>query len=47
MEEAQRLYLAELEELNEMRKKIHRPCKEVLECRQTAKRLRRLFEAQM
>ncbi len=47
VEEAQKLYLAELEELNEMRKKIHRPCKEVLECRQTAKRLRRLFEAQM
>ncbi len=46
VEEAQRLYLAEMEELNEMRKKIHRPCREVLECRQTARRLRRLFEAQ-
>ncbi len=44
VQEAQRLYMEELEELNEMRKKIHQPCKEVLECRQTARRLRRLFE---
>ena len=44
VQEAQRLYLEELEELNEMRKKIHQPCREVLECRQTARRIRRLFE---
>ncbi len=46
VQEAQRLYLEEMEELNEMRKKIHQPCKEVLECRQTARRLRRLFESE-
>lgn len=46
VQEAQRLYLEELEELNVMRKKIHQPCREVLECRQTARRLRRLFEAE-
>ncbi len=45
VQEAQKLYLEEMEELNEMRKKIHQPCKEVLECRQTARRLRRLFES--
>lgn len=45
VQEAQALYREELEEFNEMRKKIHRPCREVLECRQTAKRVRRLFEA--
>ncbi len=45
VQEAQRLYLEEMEELNEMRKKIHQPCREVLECRQTARRMRRLFEA--
>ena len=43
VQEAQRLYLEELEELNQMRKRIHRPCKEVLECRQTSRRIRRLF----
>ncbi len=43
VQEAQRLYLEELEELNRMRKKIHQPCKEVLECRQVARRVRRLF----
>lgn len=44
VQEAQRLYLEELEELNRMRKKIHQPCKEVLECRQASRRIRRLFE---
>lgn len=44
VEEAQRLYFKELEELDEMRKKIHQPCREVLECRETARRLRRLFD---
>ena len=43
VEEAQRLYLAESEELNGMRKRIHQPCKEVLECRQVSRRIRRLF----
>lgn len=43
VEEAQRLYLEESEELNRMRKKIHQPCKEVLECRQVSRRIRRLF----
>lgn len=43
VEEAQRLYLEEVEELDEMRKKIHRPCREVLECRLVAKRLSQLF----
>ncbi len=45
VEEAQALYLEALEELNEMRKKIHSPCKEVLECRLTSKRIRRLLES--
>lgn len=44
VQEAQALYLKELEELDEMRKVIHQPCKEVLECRLVAKRLRKLFE---
>ena len=43
VQEAQRLYLKELEELNQMRKQIHQPCKEVLECRQVSRRIRRLF----
>lgn len=43
VEEAQRLYMEESEELNRMRKKIHQPCKEVLECRQVSRRIRRLF----
>ena len=43
VEEAPRLYLEESEELNRMRKKIHQPCKEVLECRQVSRRIRRLF----
>lgn len=44
VQEAQRLYLRELDELDRMRRKIHQPCKEVLECRETARRVRRLFE---
>ena len=43
VQEAQRLYLEELEELNRMRKRIHQPCREVLECRQVSRRIRRLF----
>lgn len=42
--EAQRLLLEEMDEFDEMRKKIHQPCKEVLECRLTAKRVRSLYE---
>ncbi|MCC8140720.1 MAG: biotin-dependent carboxyltransferase family protein [Lachnospiraceae bacterium] len=44
VEEAQKLYMDELRELDEMRKVIHKPCKEVLECRLPAKRLAKLFE---
>ena len=43
VEEAQKLYLDEIEELNDMRKVIHQPCREVLECRLVAKRLRQLY----
>ena len=43
VEEAQHLYQEEEKELAAMRMQIHKPCKEVLECRQVAKRLRRLF----
>jgi allophanate hydrolase subunit 2 len=41
--EAQELYLREIKELERMRKEIHTPCKEVLDCRQVAKRLERLY----
>lgn len=44
VEEAQELYLEEVQELDGMRRIIHQPCKEVLECRLVAKRLRKLFE---
>ena len=44
MEEAQKLYLEEVSELDAMRKTIHQPCKEVLDCRLVAKRLTKLFE---
>lgn len=44
VQEAQRLLLEEVEELEEMRKMIHQPCKEVLDCRLVAKRLTKLFE---
>ncbi|MDD6435883.1 MAG: biotin-dependent carboxyltransferase family protein [Clostridiales bacterium] len=43
VEEAQRLYLEAERELDEMRRLIHQPCKEVLECRITAKRISGLF----
>ena len=45
VQEAQDLYLEEIEELDGMRKKIHQPCKEVLDCRLVAKRVSKLFEA--
>lgn len=44
VQEAQELYRKEMAELDEMRKIIHKPCKEVLECRLVAKRLAKLFE---
>ena len=44
VEEAQKLLLEEVKELEEMRKKIHVPCKEVLDCRLPAKRLTKLME---
>ena len=43
VEQAQALYLAEIQELEELRKSIHVPCKEVLDCRLVAKRLTKLF----
>ena len=45
VQEAQKLYLDEVKELDAMRRLIHQPCKEVLECRLVAKRLRTLFES--
>lgn len=45
VQEAQRLCLEEMKELDAMRKAIHQPCREVLECRLVAKRLRTLFES--
>lgn len=44
VEEAQALYLKEFQEMAEMRKKIHTPCKEVLQCRLVAKRVATLFD---
>ena len=44
VEEAQRLYRKQSKEFAEMRKTIHQPCKEVLDCRLVAKRLSKLFE---
>lgn len=45
VQEAQQLLQEEVRELDEMRKLIHRPCKEVLDCRLVAKRMTKLFEA--
>lgn len=44
VQEAQNLYLKEINELDEMRNIIHKPCKEVLDCRLVAKRLAKLFD---
>lgn len=44
VQEAQKLYMEEQIELDRMRKAIHKPCKEVLDCRLVAKRLTKLFE---
>ena len=46
VQEAQKLYLDELKELDKMRDIIHKPCKEVLECRLVAKRLTKLFQTE-
>jgi allophanate hydrolase subunit 2 len=43
VQEAQKLYLEEIKELDAMRAIIHQPCKEVLDCRLVAKRLTKLF----
>jgi biotin-dependent carboxylase-like uncharacterized protein len=43
VQEAQKLYLDEMKELDAMRTIIHQPCKEVLDCRLVAKRLTKLF----
>ena len=44
IEEAQQLLLNEVKEMDAFRKEIRKPCKEVLESRLVAKRLRKLFE---
>ena len=44
VEEAQQLMQDELHELQEFRKQIYQPCKEVLDCRLVAKRLSKLFQ---
>lgn len=44
VQEAQALLLAEQKEMDDMRHEIHKPCKEVLECRMVAKRLTKLFD---
>jgi biotin-dependent carboxylase-like uncharacterized protein len=44
VQEAQKLYLDEIRELDAMRAIIHKPCKEVLDCRLVAKRMAKLFE---
>lgn len=41
--EAQRLYREEIRRLDDYRKQIHKPCREVLDCRLTAKRLSKLL----
>lgn len=45
VEEAQKIYKEEEKKLNQIRKKIHTPCKEVLECRFAARRISKLFES--
>jgi len=46
VQEAQDLYKKELKELDQMRKIIHKPCKEVLDCRLVAKRVSKLFDTE-
>jgi len=44
VEEAQNLLIEEMNEFTQFRKKIHAPCKEVLDVRFVSKRLETLFE---
>jgi allophanate hydrolase subunit 2 len=44
VQEAQKLYREEIDELDQMRAIIHQPCKEVLDCRLVAKRLTKLIQ---
>ncbi len=44
IEEAQRLYMQEIKAIERMRREIHTPCQEVLDCRQVARRLGRLYQ---
>ncbi|MDD6023211.1 MAG: biotin-dependent carboxyltransferase family protein [Oscillospiraceae bacterium] len=46
VEEAQALYMQELQEMDEMRRTIHKPCQEVLQCRMVARRVSKLFANQ-
>lgn len=43
VEEAQEIYAEEIKKMDALRQEIHRPCKEVLECRLAAKRISTLF----
>lgn len=44
VEEAQKIYREEMQKISKLRKQIHIPCKEVLECRFAARRIAKLFE---
>ncbi len=44
VQEAQKLYLDEITEMDEFRHQIHQPCREVLACRLVSKRMERLFK---
>jgi biotin-dependent carboxylase-like uncharacterized protein len=44
VQEAQKLYLEKIQNLDKLRAIIHQPCKEVLDCRLVAKRLTQLLE---
>ena len=43
VQKAQQLYMDEMLEMDEFRKEIHKPCKEVLDCRLVSKRMEKLF----
>ena len=43
VEEAQEIYAEEIKKMDALRQEIHKPCKEVLECRLAAKRISTLF----
>lgn len=44
VQEAQRIFLEEEDKLIRLRETFHKPCKEVLECRMAAKRIKKLFK---